>query len=197
MSPEAVAYLEAVPNFRVPEFAFRFLATPARVPAIRKQFQDDEDVIEQSLIVQHGLTVEHIEIAGVPVTRVTPPAVDPQRHGAIVFNIHGGGFVLGTGRERKARPRLRRAHGRRAHRRRTDQGRDRRGRRGARRRSAHHQGRRPQTQARCPHRRDLHLPGAAHEISGLFPFNGNAAFPQWGACCEGYSSHGRGANDGR
>ena len=102
MSPEGAAFLKTVPNFPVPRFAYRFLAGPARIPAFRKQFQDGEDVIEEALIAEHDLIVTRREIAGVPVVVVTPSVIDPARDGAVVFNIHGGGFVMGTGRERNA-----------------------------------------------------------------------------------------------
>jgi monoterpene epsilon-lactone hydrolase len=102
LSPEAQEFLKNVPAFPVPAFLYPTLSRPSRIPAFRKQFQDGEDVIEEKLIADHGLSLERIELGGVPVLVVTPPDLDPNLPGTIVWNIHGGGFVMGTARERNA-----------------------------------------------------------------------------------------------
>ena len=102
LSVKARAFLKASPAINLPAFLFSWLVRPAAIPKQRAQFQAGEDPIEESLIATHKLQLERVSIAGVPVLKITPPEIDPALAGSIVLNIHGGGFVLGTARDRTA-----------------------------------------------------------------------------------------------
>ena len=102
LSAGAQAFLRAAPAIRLPQFLYRFLTRPAKVPGIRAQFQAGEDKVEEALIKQHELRVERRVVAGVPVLVITPPRVADDMRDVVVMNIHGGGFVMGTARDRTA-----------------------------------------------------------------------------------------------
>lgn len=65
---------------------------------MRKQFQDGEDKVELDLIKRHHLKIEPVTYNNVPGLKITPENVIAGQ-GAIV-NIHGGGFIMGTARDR-------------------------------------------------------------------------------------------------
>ena len=102
MSPEAVKYLAAVPHPWIPGFLLPALTGPRRIPRFRKAFQAGEDVIEESLIARYSLTLEKTTIKDVPVLIIRPKTITPGNEHALLLNIHGGGFVMGTARERTA-----------------------------------------------------------------------------------------------
>jgi len=102
LSTAAQAFLRAAPAIRLPQFLYRFLTRPAKVAGIRAQFQAGEDKVEEALIKQHGLRLERLVVAGVPVLVITPPRVADDMRDVVVLNIHGGGFVMGTARDRTA-----------------------------------------------------------------------------------------------
>lgn len=102
LSSAAQAFLRAAPTIRLPRFLYRYLTGPSKVAAIRRQFQAGEDQVEQQLIQQHGLNIERRVVAGVPVLIITPPQIAANMQDVLVMNIHGGGFVMGTARDRTA-----------------------------------------------------------------------------------------------
>ena len=102
LSSAAQAFLRAAPAIRLPQFLYRYLTGPSKVAAIRSQFQSAEDVVEQDLIARHDLHLERRVVAGVPQLVITPPRIAAGMEGVVVLNIHGGGFVMGTARDRTA-----------------------------------------------------------------------------------------------
>src|SRR5260221_12211469 len=102
MSPEAVKYLAAVPHPWIPGFLLPPLPGPRQIPRFRKAFQAGEEVIEESLIARYSLTLEKTTIKEVPVLIIRPKTIAPGNENALLLNIHGGGFVMGTARERIA-----------------------------------------------------------------------------------------------
>ncbi len=102
MSLEAVKYLAAVPHPWIPGFLLPTLTGPRQIPRFRKAFQAGEDVIEESLIARYSLTLEKTTIKDVPVLIIRPKTITPGNEHALLLNIHGGGFVMGTARERTA-----------------------------------------------------------------------------------------------
>ncbi len=102
MSPEAVKYLAAVPHPWMPGFLLPTLTGPRQIPRFRKAFQAGEDVIEEALIARYSLTLEKTTINDVPVLIIRPKTITPGNENALLMNIHGGGFVMGTARERTA-----------------------------------------------------------------------------------------------
>jgi monoterpene epsilon-lactone hydrolase len=77
-----------------------FLSAPSRVPGFRAQFQKGEDLIEEGIISKHNLQLKTISIANIPVLVIQPPR--NKHESKIMFNIHGGGFIMGTARDRSA-----------------------------------------------------------------------------------------------
>lgn len=69
---------------------------------MRAQFQAGEDKIEESIIAKYKLKLEKTTIADVPVLIIQPPVIKPGNEAKIMFNIHGGGFIMGTARDRSA-----------------------------------------------------------------------------------------------
>lgn len=102
MSAEAAAFLRQVPSLKIPSFLIPALTSTSMARRFRRQFQAGEDEIEQSLISRYQLKLEPTVIAGVPVLVVTPPCIRPELEDALAFNVHGGGFMMGTARERTA-----------------------------------------------------------------------------------------------
>src|SRR5260370_7701421 len=102
LSLEAVKYLAAVPHPWIPGFLLPTLTGPRRIPRFRKAFQAGEEVIEESLIARYSLTLEKTTIKDVPVLIIRPRTITPGNEHALLMNVHGGGFVMGTARERTA-----------------------------------------------------------------------------------------------
>ncbi|QUQ68788.1 alpha/beta hydrolase [Kutzneria sp. CA-103260] len=100
ISPQAVAFLQRTPSSWIPSPLISAMTSAGMAVRFRKQFQAHEDVVEERLIAERGLTVERGEVAGVPVQWITPLA--PAFADAVLLNIHGGGFIMGTARERTA-----------------------------------------------------------------------------------------------
>lgn len=72
------------------------------VTTTRQVFQAAEDIIEESLIAKFKLKIKSITIADVPVLVISSSSSDAKNEKRIVFDIHGGGFVMGSARERTA-----------------------------------------------------------------------------------------------
>lgn len=102
ISPEAVAIMERSTVLRVPDFLVPMLATRESIIAGQTSFAARERPFEEDLITRHGLSVARTDIEGVPVVVITPPTIRPGLEGVIIFNIHGGSFVLGSARDRVA-----------------------------------------------------------------------------------------------
>src|SRR5260370_32107666 len=102
MSAQAVKYLAAVPHPWIPGFLLPILTGPRQIPRFRKAFQAGEDVIEEALIARYSLTLEKTTIKDVPVLILPPRPITPGNGNALLLNIHAGGFVVGTARERTA-----------------------------------------------------------------------------------------------
>lgn len=94
ISPQAVEFLSAADS--IPMEAI------SNVAITRQMFQATEDVTEESLIENYSLDVKTITISDVPVLVIRPPSTNTKYEGKVAFNIHGGGFVMGTARDRTA-----------------------------------------------------------------------------------------------
>jgi monoterpene epsilon-lactone hydrolase len=100
ISSEAARFLQNVPTIPFAGVLSPFIARPSRVPSMRAQFQKGEDVVEENIIAKYNLSVNTITLGDVPVLVISPPKpTDPSR---IIYNVHGGGFMLGTARDRTA-----------------------------------------------------------------------------------------------
>ncbi|MHA3067252.1 alpha/beta hydrolase fold domain-containing protein [Lacticaseibacillus saniviri] len=97
VSSEAISTLKTLKGFDIPNF---IPITDKMIVRMRTQFQQGEDKIETDLIAKHHLTVTPIEFNGITGLKVTAPHTD-LRAGAIM-DVHGGGFIMGTARERMA-----------------------------------------------------------------------------------------------
>ncbi|GAA0443661.1 hypothetical protein Acor_27650 [Acrocarpospora corrugata] len=100
MSDEAVRFLAEMRPLFLPDALTSVLVTSDRLIQERQNFAAQEKIVEDELIARYGLTLDRETIGGVPVTVVTPPAIAPDRRNQIAINIHGGGFFLGTARDR-------------------------------------------------------------------------------------------------
>ena len=102
ISPEATAFLRNQSSLSGPPSLYADIASPAQVPVFRAQFQEQEDVVEEKIIADNDLIIERDTISGVPMIIVHPRQIAEDMRGKAVLNIHGGGFTIGTGRERTA-----------------------------------------------------------------------------------------------
>lgn len=102
ISPEAAAYINAQRLTIVPDFVVPMLATRQAIIDGRRTFAEAERPFEDAIIQRYQLRLEEVEIAGIPVTIITPPNITPGLEDAIVLNIHGGAFVVGSPRDRMA-----------------------------------------------------------------------------------------------
>ncbi|KAL7943597.1 alpha/beta hydrolase fold domain-containing protein [Trichoderma barbatum] len=94
ISPQAVEFLSAAKS--IPIEAIK------AVTLTRQGFQAAEDVVEESLIEMFKLEIKSIMMSDVPVLVISPSSWDLKHQERVVFDIHGGGFVMGTARERTA-----------------------------------------------------------------------------------------------
>ncbi|GAX01313.1 alpha/beta hydrolase fold domain-containing protein [Secundilactobacillus silagei] len=95
VSSQAAKFISTFKGFDIPNF---IPITNKMILRMRKQFQDGEDKVELDLIKRHHLKIEPVTYNNVPGLKITPENVIAGQ-GAIV-NIHGGGFIMGTARDR-------------------------------------------------------------------------------------------------
>jgi monoterpene epsilon-lactone hydrolase len=93
-------FLDAAPSARIPSLLIPYMTSPRMARRFRNQYQSQEDKVEESLVAQYRLRVEPKTIADVAVLEITPPRLTRELEDAVVFNVHGGGFFLGTARDR-------------------------------------------------------------------------------------------------
>ncbi|KAL6817632.1 Alpha/Beta hydrolase protein [Trichoderma camerunense] len=94
ISPQAVEFLSAAEG--IPIEAIQ------AVTVTRQAFHAAEEPVEESLIEKFNLKTENITIGNIPVLIIRSSSPDPKYQGRVIFDIHGGGFVMGTARERTA-----------------------------------------------------------------------------------------------
>ncbi|GAA4192102.1 hypothetical protein GCM10022252_32980 [Streptosporangium oxazolinicum] len=100
MSKEGGEYVASRETLVVPDLVTGMITGRQAVLDGQRRFAEAERPVEDGIIRRYGLRLENTTIAGVPVTIVTPPAVRPGNEDAIAINIHGGGFVYGSARDR-------------------------------------------------------------------------------------------------
>lgn len=99
LSPEAIAFLKKTTYYTIPSW---FPISDKQIIDGRNKFEAGELIQEGKMIKQFNLKIDSAKIAGVPVLIITPPVINPIYKDVIAFNIHGGGFTLGTARDRSA-----------------------------------------------------------------------------------------------
>ena len=102
LSREAQVFLDKIPRVPCPTILARFLTGPRNVPKIRSRWAKMEDPIEESVIAKQDLEFENTLIAGVHVLIIKPPVIKLETRSKIMLNIHGGGFIAATARDRSA-----------------------------------------------------------------------------------------------
>lgn len=91
ISEEAKAYLRFDPNQQMPEDA-----PPVPMWLMREPLAPMFEWLKQQALEAYPCTVEETAIDGVPCHRIAPG--DGVRHaGKLLINLHGGGFVMGSG----------------------------------------------------------------------------------------------------
>ncbi|KAK4233386.1 Alpha/Beta hydrolase protein [Achaetomium macrosporum] len=102
LSPEAVNFLSNIRHIPFAATLSPFLTSPRRIPGLRRTFRDRAAAAEAELVSKHRLQLREITIAGVPVVVIEPPTIHTAKQQKILFNVHGGGFVLGNPDDRAA-----------------------------------------------------------------------------------------------
>ncbi|QNB05863.1 alpha/beta hydrolase [Herbaspirillum frisingense] len=99
ISSEAADFIERSSYRSLPDFV---PIKPAQIVKGRDEFNRLEAPHEDALIAKYGLRTEMTKIAGVPVMVIRPRQVRPGLEDAVALNIHGGGFMIGSARDRSA-----------------------------------------------------------------------------------------------
>ena len=99
MSPQSAAYIENATYQDPPSWV---PIGEGRLLEMRKDFAAHEHAVEDRMIAELGLGIEHETIEGISVLVITPKAVRPGNEDVIAFNVHGGAFFMGSARERSA-----------------------------------------------------------------------------------------------
>lgn len=99
ISPEAAAFIQRSTYTTVPDLVP--ISTDQIIKG-RADFNRAEAVHEDALIKLYGLTTQMTSVSGVPVMIIRPRQVRPGLEQAIALNIHGGGFMIGSARDRSA-----------------------------------------------------------------------------------------------
>lgn len=100
LSDQAAEQLEQMRPLFLPDVLTGPLVDETRLAGEAENFAASERAVEDTLIERFDLTLEEHTIDDVPVTVVTPARIAPDRAGQVAINIHGGGFFLGTSRDR-------------------------------------------------------------------------------------------------
>ncbi len=92
VSPEARAYLSFDPNQGQPEDA-----APLPMWKMRDALAPAFEMLNQQAQQAYPVEIEEVEIAGVRCHRVKPIDAPEANKAKVLINLHGGGFVLGSG----------------------------------------------------------------------------------------------------
>src|SRR5258708_4944757 len=102
ISPEAATMIRGMTVSNLPDAVVNSVITEDAVKKMRGDFDASEAQVEEKIIAKYRLTVEKSTIEGIPVLIIKPAVIRPGNEDAIALNIHGGGFVIGTPRDRTA-----------------------------------------------------------------------------------------------
>lgn len=102
LSPEAVEYLTNIHHLPFAQTLAPFVASPRRVPGLRRGLEEKTAPGEAALIEKHRLAVEEVTIAGLSVTVITPASVRPEKRRKLLFHVFGGASIMGRPRDRGA-----------------------------------------------------------------------------------------------
>jgi monoterpene epsilon-lactone hydrolase len=100
ISPEAAKFIQNLPHIPFAGLLASWLTSPRRIGGFREKFGQKQREKEEALIAKYRLKVTDRQIEGVKVIVIEPPSIAPEAENKILFNIHGGAFVLGTARDR-------------------------------------------------------------------------------------------------
>ncbi|KAJ3498453.1 hypothetical protein NLG97_g1118 [Lecanicillium saksenae] len=102
LSSQAIEFLSNIQHVPFAYLFSNFLTSPGRIPKLRQSINDKMRPIEEALIAEHNLSVEHVKIGGVEVFVVQSPSMLPRNESKIMLNAHGGAFVMGSAKDRSA-----------------------------------------------------------------------------------------------
>ena len=93
VSNEARAFLATPPWSEAPP------ATSEPIPmwAMRESVDQQMKALSDMALEAYPVDVEEMSIAGVRCHRLTPKDMPPENAGKVLLNLHGGGFVMGSG----------------------------------------------------------------------------------------------------
>lgn len=91
ISAEARAYLSFDPNAGHPE------SDPVPMWYMRDALAPMFQMLADQAAAVYPVDIEEMEIDGVRCHRITPKNADPEKARKVLINLHGGGFVLGSG----------------------------------------------------------------------------------------------------
>ncbi|ORY00296.1 Alpha/Beta hydrolase protein [Clohesyomyces aquaticus] len=102
ISPEAAEFLSKIPMIPFAGLLSPYLASSKRVQGLRNDMATKVSPNEEDLMARHNLKLTPTKIATVPVLIIEPPTLSSEHEGKIILNFFGGGFVMGSARERAA-----------------------------------------------------------------------------------------------
>jgi acetyl esterase/lipase len=102
ISPEAAEFLDKIPMVPFAGLISPFLASPRRAKGLRDDMTAKMSPGEEDLMAKHKLKVTSTNIAKVPVVIIEPPMVAAEYKDKILLNVFGGGYIMGSARERAA-----------------------------------------------------------------------------------------------
>jgi epsilon-lactone hydrolase len=102
ISPEAAEFLANIPKIPLAGVLSPFLASSRRAKGLRDDMAAKVSPTEEDIIARHKLKVTPTTIEKVPVLIIEPPSLSNEHKDQILLNFFGGGFIMGSARERAA-----------------------------------------------------------------------------------------------
>jgi monoterpene epsilon-lactone hydrolase len=102
ISSQAAEALANIPRVPFAGLLAPYLASPRRAKGLRDKMATNMKPIEDDLIARHKLHVTSSTVAEVLVVVITPPIIKSENKDKILLNFYGGGFIMGSARERAA-----------------------------------------------------------------------------------------------
>jgi monoterpene epsilon-lactone hydrolase len=102
ISPEAAGFLSKIPKIPFAGILSSYLASPRRINGLRNDMAAKMSPNEEDLIARHKLNVTPTKVANISVLIIEPSSLSSEHESKILLKFFGGGFVMGSARERAA-----------------------------------------------------------------------------------------------